>query len=452
MAESKGFIPLVYTPVSEETQWAQLEAFADVMTKRRTVRKFSTRPVSTELVQMAVKIAGTSPSGANQQPWRYVLVQNLALKREIRRAAERESAENRQKMPDVQINSSDEFDINDKSYLEDAPLLLVLFRLNHGIDRITGEKVKHYYAHESTSISAGFFLTALTHAGVSCAIHAPIRACREILGRPSNEAVHLVFAIGYPNEQVSFPKLLRQAVTNLHVGDSVPPTAPTEAPVPTLAASSVKDEAASVRLQTLYQFMKQRRVIRDFATRPVDGKLVLRAIEIAATAPSGANLQPWRFAVISDDEMKRKLRVEAEIEEKLLYEERISDAWRDALAPLGTTWQKPHLTTVSHLVACFKVMPHAGEETTLIDDSVFFKDGLRLESAGIAAGIFIAALHHAGLYTLTHTPNPMLFLRNLLKRPVHEFPFLLLPVGYPAEGCQVPDIHKKPLEEIFVLM
>lgn len=418
MVEAAGFIPLKFERYNAEQQIEQLEQFAQTMLSRKTVRDFADRPVAAEVIQKAVQVAGTSPSGANQQPWFYVLVTDPEAKRAIRLAAEQEEQENRLKEPkSEQILQSAKADYTgDKSYLETAPALLVLFRVNYGLTA-KGEKIKHYYVHESIAISSGFLLTALQHTGLSCAVHAPVKACNTILNRPENESTHLVFAIG-------------------HAADATGP--------------DYDDAEQLQRVTDLYERMRKRRVIRHFSDDPVDLSLVNRAIAVAAaSAPSGGNLKPWNFAVISDADLKKQLRVAAEHEEKLLYEVRISDEWREALAPLGTGWEKPYLTTVPHLISCFKVQPHEGEQPEVIDGSLFFKDGLRLESAGIAAGILIAALHHAGLFTLTHTPSPMTFLRHLLNRPVYEMPFLLLPIGYPAEGCEVPDITKKPLNEIF---
>jgi nitroreductase len=162
----------------------------------------------------------------------------------------------------------------------------------------------------------------------------------------------------------------------------------------------------------------------------------------AGTAPSGAHKQPWRFVCVRDAELKRKIRVAAEEEEREFYERRASRRWLEDLAPLGTDASKPFLEIAPWLIVVFQL--------TKTDDGgqVYYRE----ESVGIAVGLLLAAAHHAGLATLTHTPSPMQFLNTLLGRPVHERPFVLIPVGYPAEGCMVPDLHRKPLKETMVVV
>lgn len=194
--------------------------------------------------------------------------------------------------------------------------------------------------------------------------------------------------------------------------------------------------------------LKTRRTVRDFSTGPVPFELIEAAIRIASRAPSGANQQPWTFVVVSDPEIKRQIRVAAEAEEKESYAHRMPDDWLAALAPLGTDWHKEFLETVPYLIVIFKqdygvaIQPDGSERK--------IKHYYVQESVGIACGFLIAALHWMGLATLTHTPSPMGFLSKILNRPPNEKPFLLLPVGYPAENAQVPAIHKKPLHDILV--
>lgn len=190
------------------------------------------------------------------------------------------------------------------------------------------------------------------------------------------------------------------------------------------------------------QRMQMRRTVRDFSPRPVPREVIESCLCVAGSAPSGANLQPWHFVAVADAEVKRKVRLAAEAEEREFYEHRAPAAWLEALAPLGTDWRKPFLETAPWLIAVF-VQSHS-----------FRANGTRVkhyyatESVGIATGFLVAALHYAGLVSLTHTPSPMAFLNRILKRPAQEKPFLLLVVGHPAEGAQVPDIHRKPLSEI----
>ena len=187
-----------------------------------------------------------------------------------------------------------------------------------------------------------------------------------------------------------------------------------------------------------------RRTVRDFAPRPVPREIIETALRTAGTAPNGANLQPWHFAVIGDPAVKHRIREAAEAEERDFYEHKAPQAWLDALAPLGTDARKPFLETAPWLIAVFAVNSFA-DATGARQPTYYAK-----ESTGIACGFLIAALHHAGLATLTHTPSPMNFLNEICGRPAHEKPFLLLVTGHPAEGARVPvaATHKKPLEEI----
>lgn len=199
------------------------------------------------------------------------------------------------------------------------------------------------------------------------------------------------------------------------------------------------------RAEAFLERMDGRRSVRDFSDDPVPRSLIEAAIRAASTAPSGAHRQPWTFVAISDPEIKRQIRLAAEEEEYRSYEGgRMPDAWKEALAPLGTDWRKPYLETVPWIVVLFA------------QKHVFEADGSRRmhyyvkESVGIAAGLFIAALHEMGLATLTHTPSPMTFLSRLLDRPVNEQPFILFPIGFPAEDCTVPDLRRKSLDEVSV--
>jgi nitroreductase len=194
--------------------------------------------------------------------------------------------------------------------------------------------------------------------------------------------------------------------------------------------------------QAFYQQMAKRRSVRDFSDRPIPQSVLENAILAAGSAPSGANMQPWHFAVVQDPAIKKKIREAAEIEERELYENRASDDWLDALAPLGTDAQKPFLETAPALIAIFL------KKVTIDDEGVKHKNYYTSESVGIATGMLITALHQAGLGTLTHTPSPMKFLTEILERPSHERPFLLLVVGYPEEGAMVPDIQRFPLDKI----
>lgn len=211
-------------------------------------------------------------------------------------------------------------------------------------------------------------------------------------------------------------------------------------------------EEMSRRSEEFLARITTRRTVRDFSPEPVPLALVENAIRAAALAPSGANRQPWRFVVVSDPAVKSEIRAAAEAEEKESYERRMPEEWLEALAPLGTDWHKPFLETAPCLVVVFKMDSDPVPAPGGVDDGTARKrkNYYVAESVGIACGFLLAALHLSGLATLTHTPSPMGFLNRILDRPAHEKPFLLIPVGYPAEGAKVPVIEKKPLERVLI--
>ena len=196
------------------------------------------------------------------------------------------------------------------------------------------------------------------------------------------------------------------------------------------------------RAEAFYAEIRRRRSVRAFYDRPVPRAIIETCIAAAGTAPNGANLQPWHFVAVSDPTVKQQIRVAAEEEERAFYQGRAPQDWLETLAPLGTDEHKPFLEIAPWLIAIF-AQPYG-----LAADGRKVKHYYVTESVGIATGFLIAALHHAGLATLTHTPSPMGFLNAILGRPEHERPFLLLVVGYPADDVQVPVITKKPLAEI----
>ena len=197
--------------------------------------------------------------------------------------------------------------------------------------------------------------------------------------------------------------------------------------------------------ERFHAIMEQRRSVRLFSDEAVPQELIDTIIQAAGTAPSGANKQPWRFVAVNDPALKSEIRAAAEEEEKLFYDRRISEVWKNDLYPLGTDWRKPFLEIAPWLIVVFKLMKDDHAEST--SDQVYYVN----ESVGIAAGFLLAAAHHAGLVTLTHTPSPMKFLTKILNRPDYERPYLLIPMGYPSADCTVPDISRKPLDEIRVL-
>jgi nitroreductase len=204
------------------------------------------------------------------------------------------------------------------------------------------------------------------------------------------------------------------------------------------------------RAADFYAELERRRTVREFARDPVTLDIVETCVATASTAPSGAHQQPWTFVIVSDPATKAAMREAAEAEERRNYAERMSAEWRSALEPLGTDAVKTHITDAPHVIVVFAqsygLEPDASEPSGKRRRKHYYVD----ESVGIAVGFLLAALHHAGLATLTHTPSPMGFLRDLLGRPENERAWVLIPVGYPAPDAQVPDIHRKPLDAVCV--
>ena len=234
------------------------------------------------------------------------------------------------------------------------------------------------------------------------------------------------------------------SMVHLLPASAPPPMPDLEYPFRPLDAERYPPEEMQRRAAEMYAEMARRRSVRAFSREPVPRTLVEAAVRTASTAPSGAHQQPWTFAVVGDPELKRRIREAAEAEERVNYAGRMPPEWIEALAPLGTDFEKAHITDAPWVVVLFRrsygMRPDGSRATHYYTT----------ESCGIAAGFFIAALHHMGLATLTHTPSPMGFLRELLGRPENEKPFLLLPVGYPAADARVPDLRRKTLEEVSV--
>lgn len=212
--------------------------------------------------------------------------------------------------------------------------------------------------------------------------------------------------------------------------------------MPALNFTRLPAETSQERAAEFYEVMSYRRSVRDFSPDPIPEGVLEHCLLAAGTAPNGANLQPWHFAVVTSPEIKAQIREAAEAEEREFYTQRAPQDWLDTLAPLGTNAEKPFLQTAPALIAIFQKSKATRQDGT--ESKTYYPK----ESVGIATGMLITALHHAGLATLTHTPSPMQFLNTILHRPKDEKPFLLLVVGYPAENCQVPDIQKLPLHKI----
>jgi iodotyrosine deiodinase len=216
---------------------------------------------------------------------------------------------------------------------------------------------------------------------------------------------------------------------------------PAYSPVP-LEWNRLDPDEALARSREFTETMQARRSVRMFSTEPVPRELIDNALTVAGTAPSGAHQQPWTFALVSDPETKAKLREAAEKEERDFYERRATDEWKEAIEPIGTDWVKTHITDAPYVIVVFEQPWRPGPDGTKI------KHYYVRESVGIAVGFLLAALQLSGLCALTHSPSPMGFLRELLDRPENERPFILIPVGYPADDAVVPDLERKPLDEI----
>ena len=208
--------------------------------------------------------------------------------------------------------------------------------------------------------------------------------------------------------------------------------------------SELSPDEMSVRAKELFENMNSRRTTRHFSSRDVPKKLIEHAIMCGSTAPSGAHLQPWTFVAVSNQEIKQKMREAAEAEERKTYSERMPEAWREVLEPLGTDAVKEHMTDAPWLVVLFRQSKRIRENGE--EGPTYYST----ESCGIAAGLFIHAIHNMGLVTLTHTPSPMGFLRDILNRPEHEHAMLVMPVGYPAENATIPDLERKGLGDVAI--
>lgn len=210
----------------------------------------------------------------------------------------------------------------------------------------------------------------------------------------------------------------------------------------------MSEEAQIVASRQFLHTMEKRRTIREYSDESVPFELIENAIRAASLAPSGANQQPWTFVVVSDPELKRQLRIAAEEEERISYEGRMSPEWLEALEHLGTDWHKPHIEQAPYVIVVFAQIYGLVTEPGGTQRKI--KHYYVQESVGIAVGMLLSSLAHAGLATLTHTPNPMGFLSKLLQRPPNERAYVLIPVGYPAADATVPTLTKKPLNEVMV--
>ena len=199
-----------------------------------------------------------------------------------------------------------------------------------------------------------------------------------------------------------------------------------------------------IRSNYFYEWMNTRRTVRNFSDIHIPENIIEKIILTASTAPSGAHKQPWTFCIVKNKEIKKQIRIAAEKEEKENYENRMTDEWLKDLQPIGTDWNKSFLETAPYLIVVFK------RSYEIESNNHKHQNYYVTESCGIACGFLLAAIHHAGLVALTHTPSPMNFLAKILNRPENEKPFLLIPVGYPLKECWVPDLKRKTISEMCV--
>ena len=214
--------------------------------------------------------------------------------------------------------------------------------------------------------------------------------------------------------------------------------------IPYKSYQTFTEDEMSARSLSFYKLMDSRRSVREFSSETVPKKVIENIIKTSGTSPSGAHCQPWRFVIVSNPEIKRRIRTEAEKVERENYEKHFTDEWKDGLKPLETDWHKEFLEKAPCLIIVFQI---TGEKGSVAKKNYYVK-----ESVGIAVGILIAALHNAGLSSLTYTPGKMRFLNNILNRPLNEKPFMIIPAGYPAYGVNVPGFKRKPLDEISVFV
>jgi iodotyrosine deiodinase len=206
----------------------------------------------------------------------------------------------------------------------------------------------------------------------------------------------------------------------------------------------ISDDEMLERSRSFYEWVEKRRSVRHFSDRPIAQEVIENLIMAASAAPSGAHKQPWTFCVVTDPEMKRRIRIAAEEEEYESYHGRMSEEWLQDLQPLGTDWHKPFLDTVPALIVVFR------RSWEYDSDGSKHQNYYVQESCGLAVGFLLAAIHHVGLVALTHTPSPMNFLSQILQRPDNEKPYLLIPVGYPSDDCWVPDLKRKGIDKVMV--
>ncbi|MGD6965880.1 nitroreductase family protein [Rossellomorea vietnamensis] len=411
MAVVKEKIPLEFHRMSRAEQHACLDNFLSRLHFRREVKSFSKSEIPIEIIKNAIKAAGTSPSGANQQPWSFVLVSDPKVKTQIINEVRSETPT-----------------------LVQAPYIVVLLKQKYGQEKdVSGKtvKVKHYYPNESVGICGGFFITALNQAGLHYNLHKPVKLLSSILQRSENEEPFMVFSIGIADEW--------EDKKHHNLQDFVSFDFKEESREFEISAVPSHKSGPALSSADYYNSIKKRRNIRDFSQEEIPAPLFTKSFGALYSSPFSDS---YRFAVISNEETKALIREKAEEEEKKFYEEKITNEWRDVLKPLGTNWEKAHLTDAPYLIIGFKV-------NNDIDHDLSYWDKNRpIVSSGVNTGILMSALHHANLCMLTHTPSPMMFLRDLLHRPKNEVPIVVIPVGYPADQCQVPNINKKPLRDI----
>ncbi|QVK18486.1 nitroreductase family protein [Mycoplasmatota bacterium] len=337
-------------------------------------------PIS--VIETAIKIAGSAPSGANQQPWTYVLINDTSVK---------------QKLVDRLENEA----------LRDYTFIILLFKQNHGVkinEDGTIEIVKHYYAHDSVCLSAGMLVGAFHYANITYDLLPINKKINDILSRPNHETAILSFSI---------------------------------------KGISDNSDEVTCKIMDFYEIIKGRRSIRRYSNHKFNEEIIRHSIKLVDNILSS---QSHYFELVSDSSLKHKIRKASEENEKRLYEELISEEWKNALNPLKTNWQKSHLTEAPYLIIAFSrkhdnVSSRKQQNQQIMDSKTM---------TGIATGLLIQILHYIGLSTLTYTPSPMRFLNSILDIPSHLTPMMVLPIGYKDKSYQLPDIKRKELEDILI--
>ncbi|WP_096200776.1 nitroreductase family protein [Bacillus sp. FJAT-45350] len=390
--KTKDFEPvrLQFNRISLEESEKRGNEFLSIINRKDEGNTFINNTINRETLDLLIKTAGTSPSGANMQPWSYVIVSSEEIKEHLYHSIDEQA---RSKF--------------DNTNAHHAPHWIMVYKQNHGYKIEDGERKKkqHYYVPESVGLSVGILVTAMKHVGISYELLPPIKNSVELLNRPENEEAFVTIPIGYRSiEQIN------------------------------------ENHIKSLAVQQ-YETMKKRRNVRHYTPEPIPKKFIDMALEAASVIKSVRNDMQWEYEVVSDGSIKREIRIGCEREAKKLYDQRMNPEWKVDLLPLGTSWIKTHVDVVPHLIIPFKQLKDNNESR--------IEQELLTEDLSIRCGVMLACLHTMGFATLTQTPAPNRFLCDILEKPKDKYvPLMVFPVGYPEPFCMVPDVDKLPIETI----